>query len=308
MAQPPGPEARTEHGDFHYEIAVTARAGVQRSHSYASEEPLTVGDVLRLEGRHWLIESIEGSRATANAARYRLRLRHPDGNEEVGALRRFRPDAPGVGHYFSTLEDGQAVTWQVVDQRLARDDDGEPYLELVAERDFGEVEDVPDHELEHALARAGEDELPAEAAATFARAEEAGLSVELVALEPGEEPDWREAERYIDALILEEIEDDLLELCGVHPSRDPHETWLATVKERLLEDLRQFRDDIEGDHDEIEEWQFRGGRVFASVGSADDEANPNIGHGWLSRLVDSGAHTAAGFQRVRKATLDLLEP
>jgi hypothetical protein len=58
----------------------------------------------------------------------------------------------------------------------------------------------------------------------------------------------------------------------------------------------------------IEEWQFRGGRIFASVGSADHEADPDLGHGWMSRLVDSGALTAAGFQRVRKATLDLLEP
>ena len=317
MSQPegpgtPGPSSigapRTEHGDFHYDIAAATRAGKERLHPYATQEPIQVGDVVRLEGRYWLIESIEGSNAWAKPARYRLTLRHPDGTEEVGAFRRFRPGAPGLGHAFSTLEDGQPASWEVVDQRLVLDDDGEPYLELVAERDFAEPEDVPDHELEHALARRDEDELPAGAAAAFARAEEEGLSIELVALEPGEEPDWDEAERYLDALILEELEDDLIELCGVHPGRDPRETWLATVKERLLEDLRQFRDDIEGDHDEIEEWQFRGGRIFASVGRADDEANPNAGHGWMSRLVDSGALTAAGFQRVRKATLDLLEP
>ena len=300
--------AATEHGDYHYEVVASTRAGAERVHPYASAEPLAEGNVLRLEGRYWLIESIEGSRAVAKPARYRVKLRHPDGREEVGAFRRVRADAPRVGHSLATQEDGVPVTWQVVDERLERDDDGDPYLELGAERDFGEVEDVPDHQLEHALARAGDEELPAGAAETFARAEEAGLSVELVALEPGEEPDWREAERYIDSLILEEIEDDLLELSGVHPDRDPRETWLATVKERLLEDLRQFRDDIEGDHDEIEEWQFRGGRVFASLGTDEDEASPDRGHGWLSRLVDSGAHTAAGFTRVRKATLDLLEP
>ena len=303
-----GPGPRTEHGDFHYDIAATTRTGRQRVHPYASEEPLEVGQIVRLEGRYWLIENIEDSRAAAKPARYRLKLRHPDGTEEVGAFRRFRPGAPGLGHALSTLEDGQAVSWQVVDQQLARDDDGEPYLELVAERDFGELEDIPDHELEHALARLEEEELPAGAVEAFTRAEAAGLSIELVALEPGEEPDWDEAERYIDALILEELEDDLIELCGVHPDRDPPETWLATIKDRLLEDLRQFRADVEGDHDEIEEWQFRGGRIFASVGSADDEANPDGGHGWMCRLVDSGALTAAGFQRVRKATLDLLEP
>ena len=291
-----------------YEIVVSTRAGSERVHEYASDEPLEVGAVLRLEGRYWLIEGVDGPRATAKPARYRLELRHPDGRVETGAFRRYRPGAPGIGHALATIEDGQAVSWQVVDQRVGRDEDGEPYLELIAERDYGEVEQLPDHELEHSLASREDEELPAGAAAAFARAEAAGLSIELVALEPGEEPDWEAAERYVDALILDEIEDDLIELCGVNPARDPRETWLATVKERLLEDLRQFRADVEGDHDEIEEWDFRGGRIFVSVGNPDDEADPLKGHGWMSRLVDSGTHTAAGFQRVQKARLDVLEP
>ena len=258
-----------------YEIVAGTRAGKDRVHEYASDEPLEVGAVLRLEGRYWLIEGVDGPRATAKPARYRLELRHPDGRVETGAFRRYRPGAPGIGHALATIEDGQAVSWQVVDQRVGRDDDGEPYLELIAERDYGEVEQVPDHELEHSFARREDEELPAGAAAAFARAQAAGLSIELVALEPGEEPDWEEAERYIDALILDEIEDDLIELCGVNPARDPRETWLETVKERLREDLRQFRADVEGEQDEIEEWEFRDGRIFARSGSHDDEADPD---------------------------------
>ena len=157
-------------------------------------------------------------------------------------------------------------------------------------------------QLEHALA-AREERLPDAAAATFTRAEKGGLALELVALEPGEEPDWDDAERYLDALVLEEIEDDLLEQCGVNPGADPRETWLDKVKERLRSDLARFRDDIEGDHDEIEEWDFRDGRIFASVGSTDDEADPDSGHGWMCRLVDAGVLGAAGFDRVRKASL-----
>jgi hypothetical protein len=65
------------------------------------------------------------------------------------------------------------------------------------------------------------------------------------------------------------------------------------------------RADVEGDHKEIEEWEFRDGRVFASVGSMSDEAHPDRGHGWMCRLADAGALAAAGFVRVRKA--DLLE-
>jgi hypothetical protein len=304
----PGPPGPSDHGDYHYDVVAHHRYGREHVLRYASDEPLEVGAILRLEGRYWLIESIDGSRAVVQPARYCLKLRHPDGREEVGAFRRFRPGSPQLGHSLATIEDGQPVNWQVVDQRLARDDDGEPYLELVAERDFSEVEELSDHELEHAFARREEEELPEAAAATFARAEAAGLSVELVALEAGEEPDWEEAERYIDALILEELEDDLIELCGVDPDRDPRETWLERVKERLVEDLRQFRDDVEGDHDETEEWSFRGGRILASVGSPDDEADPDSGHGWMCRLVDSSALTAAGFERVQKARLELLEP
>ena len=76
-----------------------------------------------------------------------------------------------------------------------------------------------------------------------------------------------------------------------------------TVKTRLLEDLDRLRADIEGDHDQIQEWEFRDGRIFASLGSVDDEADPNSGHGWLCRLLDSGALGAASFSRVRKAEL-----
>jgi hypothetical protein len=120
-------------------------------------------------------------------------------------------------------------------------------------------------------------------------------------------PTGDEARRYIDSLILEEVEDDLLELCGVDPDRDPPETWLDTVRERLRADLESFRADVEGHHDEIEEWDFLDGRVFAAVGSYDDEADPDVGYGWLSRLVDAGALGAAGFRRVRKAELQISE-
>ena len=76
------------------------------------------------------------------------------------------------------------------------------------------------------------------------------------------------------------------------------------MKERLRSDLDAFRDDIEGDHDEIEEWDFLGGRVLASSGRHEDESDPNGGHGWMCRLVDASVLAAAGFERVRKSELD----
>jgi hypothetical protein len=296
-----------------YELVTRSARGKERVQPYVSQEPLTPGEVLQLRGRFWLVERVgradgEGGipRAIAKPARYRLRLRHPDEREELGALRRFRPGSPGLGHAFTTIEAGQPISWQVMGEQLAYDEVGEPFLDLVAERDYAEAEgDVPDHELEHAVERELDEGLPAVAGATIARAAEQGLDVELVALDPGEEPDWPESRRYIDALIFEEIEDDLFELCGVDVDRDPRDTWLATVKERLSADLDAFRNDIDGNHDEIEEWDFRDGRIFASVGTYEDEFDPNSGHGWLCRLVDSGALGVAGFERVRKYDLEV---
>jgi hypothetical protein len=290
-----------------YEVVTFTRAGNERKQGYASDTELAPGAVIVLAGRHWLIEDVEPAsdrpaRARAKPARYRLRLRRPGGREELGALRRYRPDGPRLGHSFTTLEGGTTISWEVVEQRLEHDEQGDPYLELVAERDFSELEELPDHELEHMLAQQ-EWSFPEEAVAVLARAEGAGFAVELVALEAGEEPDWDEAGRFVDALILEEIEDDLVELCGVDPDRDPRETWLDQVKERLSADLARFRADVEGDHDEIEEWSFRGGRIFVSVGTEADEAEPDKGHGWMCRLLDAEALGAAGFERVRKAEL-----
>jgi hypothetical protein len=292
-----------------YDVVTRSPDGSARVQEYATPDGLAPGAVLRLRGRYWLVEAIEESaerpRAVAKPARYRLRLRHPEGREELGAIRRFGPGSPRLGHTLTTLEEGHPISWQVGAEQLARDEDGEPYLDLVAERDYAELEgEVPDHELEHTLERRLEG-LPAEAEATLSRATELGLNMELVALEPGEVPDWAEAIRYVDALIFEEIEDDLFEQCGVDVDNDPRDTWLETVKERLRSDLDAFRTNIEGDHDQIEEWDFLDGRIFATVGSYEDEFDPNSGHGWMCRLTDSGALGIAGFERVRKPELDL---
>ena len=42
---------------------------------------------------------------------------------------------------------------------------------------------------------------------------------------------------------------------------------------------REFRANVEGDVDQIEQWTFHDGRIFASMGSPDDEADPLAGTG-----------------------------
>jgi hypothetical protein len=258
------------------------------------------GSVVLLDGRYWLVEQIEQARAQTRPARYRLTLRHPDGRQEAGAFRRFRPDAPVPGHQLTTLEDGTPISWVVVDDRLAYDASGEPFLELIAARDYGETESLPDHQLEHALDQERDD---AAAAAALLRAELAGAAIELVGLEAGDAADWDGARNYLDSLILEEIEDDLVEQCGVDTRHDPRQTWLDTVKRRLRDDLDSFRVAVEDGHGEIEEWAFRGGRTFAAVGRFDDDSNPLSAYGWMCRLIDAGVLQAGAFKRVRKPLL-----
>jgi hypothetical protein len=283
-----------------YEITTQDRSGREHVRPYNSEDVLAAGTVVLLGGRYWLLDRVDGSRGHARPARYRLTLSHPDGRREPGAFRRFRADAPGVGHQLTTIEDGAPISWTVTEQRLARDDAGEPFLESIAERDYTETESLPDHQLEHALEQQPE---TSPAATMLERATRPGAAIELVGLEGTQAPDWDEATSYLDSLILEELEDDLLEQCGVNPRRDPPDTWLEKAKQRLRDDLVSFRADIGRDHDHTEEWDFQGGRIFAALGSFSDDANPDSGYGWMCRLVDAGVLQAAGFRRVRKPLL-----
>ena len=127
--------------------------------------------------------------------------------------------------------------------------------------------------------------------------------IEMVALDEEQMPDWLAGSHYIDALIIEEIGDDLLLECGVNTEKDARPTWLETVKERLRDDMERFRDDIETDRDEIEVWEYAGSRIFVTLGRWADEDNPSSAHGWMCRLADSGVLGAAGFHRLRKADL-----
>ena len=232
--------------------------------------------------------------------RYRLVLRHPSGTTERGAIRRLRPDSPRAGHALTTLAAGRPVSWSVVEERVEQDETGVSYLVLYAERDYTEQDgNLPDHELEHELLRRG---MEGRLASRLDEAGAAGLSAELVLLDPGETPDWEEAERYLDTITLDTLGDDLLERF-VDTRRDPQEHWLDTVKQRLRADLASFRVDADGEHDEIEEWNVAGGRILVSIGGAEAESDPNSAHGRLVRLCDVGILSAAGFTRIRKSEL-----
>jgi hypothetical protein len=282
-----------------YEIVTRDRAGRERVHPYAGEDALAPGSVVLLGGRYWLAVRVEEQRVQAHLARYRLALHHPDGHRETGAFRRFRADAPSPGHQLITLEKGVPISWAIVDQRLTCDDAGEPFLESIAERDYAEAESFPTTNSSiRSTGRVTSRAWPPRYWRAPGR--------------PGSRSSWLDsrparhrigARRYLDSVIIEEVENDLLEQCGVDPRHDPQETWLDTVKQRLRDDLDSFRADIEDRHEEVEEWDFRGGRSFAAIGSFDDDSNPRSGFGWMCRLVDAGVLQAAAFRRVRKPLL-----
>lgn len=110
---------------FRYELVTWTGAGRRRRREWATERPLENGALLLIRGRYWLVDRVEPPaggqlpRAVAKPARYRLCLRHPDGRIEAGVFRRLQPRRPRLGHAFSTVVDGEPVSWQVVDERLA---------------------------------------------------------------------------------------------------------------------------------------------------------------------------------------------
>ena len=291
-----------------YSVIVPGRpgSGQEHRHRLSTANDLVVGDVVRVAGGRWIVDELReagGEReARLEPARFRLVLLLPDGREEAGAVRRLRDDSLGGGHAFTTADEAgtHRLRWDVVESRFVRDEGGRPLIEFVAEHGLHAHEQVPDHELEHRNAQYG-DLAEARAALEFATA--AGLAVELVELEPDRDPDWDEARAFLEGLVIEEIGEDLLERCGVKPEHDPPEAWIEEVRLRLRADLASFRGDVEGPHRQIQEWQIGPRRVFASSGTWESEADPDSGHGWPCRLVDSDVLGAAGFVRLREIEL-----
>lgn len=52
-----------------YEVAVQPRTGTERIHLYAADEQLEPGQVLRLEGRYWLVERVEAAGESTRVVR-----------------------------------------------------------------------------------------------------------------------------------------------------------------------------------------------------------------------------------------------
>ena len=81
-----------------YQLVHVNRVGHEHTQPYRSETELSEGDLVHVEGRDWLVDAVDGEQVRLEPARYRLVLRYPDGHIESGVFRRYRADAPRVGH------------------------------------------------------------------------------------------------------------------------------------------------------------------------------------------------------------------
>ena len=137
------------------------------------------------------------------------------------------------------------------------------------------------------------DELPPSAGRVSTRAEQTGLAIELVALDARRVAGRDEAVRYIEALGSRRSRTTCSSFAGCVPARTQrhlarHRQDPAVARiSRSSASRRQARRTIRS-----RSGSFRDGRIFASIGSQDDESAPDRGHGWMCRLVDAGVLTA----------------
>ncbi len=113
-------------------------------------------------------------------------------------------------------------------------------------------------------------------------------------------PDWDAAERRITAITESELTDrtDLAERFtadnGEDDPRSASEVDIEALKRRLREDLREFREGLEGERTDLDYLLVRGARIWVTGGpSFGDEptemTNP------MNRLELAGVLAAAGF-------------
>jgi hypothetical protein len=178
---------------------------------------------------------------------------------------------------------------------------GEPFLESIAGRDYADTESLPDHQLEHALEQQRDDTSTADT--VLARATVPGLAIELVGLEGSQAPGWDEATRYLDSLTSRNSRTICSSNAASIPAAIRGERGWTRPSGAFATISTASAPTSERGHDQTEEWDFHGDKIFAAQGSFDDDANPDSGYGWMCRLVDAGDLQAAGFYRVRKPLL-----
>ena len=183
-----------------YEVVTSISREKERVRRYSSDDPLAPGerapDGWPLLARSRASKGREARpglpRVLAKPARYRLRLRHPDGHEELGAMRRLRSGSPDgwVTHSRRSRKDSRSAgRWST--SSLSATSAASRFSTYVAERDYAEAEGssptMSSSTRSTVRRRGGCRRTPTRRSQRLPRE---GLDVELVALDPGEEPDW----------------------------------------------------------------------------------------------------------------------
>jgi hypothetical protein len=122
-----------------YEVLTRLPSGKERVQTYESDDPLSRRRVAARRSfllvEHRGTTGGRGAACVREAARYRIRLRHPDDREELGAVRRIQPGRRGSVTHSLQLERGRPVSWRVVDEQLDATRAASRF-DLRAERDY----------------------------------------------------------------------------------------------------------------------------------------------------------------------------
>ena len=261
------------------------RSGKERVHPYTSEEPLAPGDVVRYEGRDWLVERLDGTRVAAEAGALPAAATAPRrarGARRVPALPARR--SPGRAHLQHAR--GRAAGELAGRRRAARrrDEHGEPVPR-------------PDRRARLQRARGRAAACPSTSSSTRSRARTTPRGGGRGAGARRGGGPVRRARRARAGRGAR-----LGRGRGVHRrarARGDRGRPARALRRRTPTAIRARRGstpsrsgcapissgsghDVEGDHDEIEEWEFRDGRIFAAVGSFEERGGP----GQRTRLDD----------------------
>src|SRR5919204_3200296 len=187
-----------------YEFVHVNRLGHRLTHELVSDDTLEPGAIIRSEGRGWIVDRVEDSRVFLEPARYRLScatltaIWRPARSAASGPMRR----ALATRSARSSTTRRSAGSWSRSVSRVtttaSRSTSSPP---TGTTRSATSRRACPSTSWSTPLRVTTISARPRQG---LAEAAEAGLPVELVALEPEEAPDWDEGRRCIDALMIED--------------------------------------------------------------------------------------------------------
>ena len=237
---------------------------------------------MTLDGRDWLVDAVEEgdtARVVAKPARYRLRLRHPDGREELGAFRRMRAGQPATRPLVHDARGRGSRQLGASSRRRS------PTTSRTSRSSTSSPSATTARPRATCPTTSSSTRSPASADGSGRRqgVDRRGDALRACrSSSPRSSRTRRRTGRRLAATSRPSVSTRSRTTCSSCAAStrgdDSEGTWLETVQARLRDDLESFSADVEGDHDEIEEWDFhRRPRLRLRGLGPDDEVRPRQG-------------------------------